>query len=104
MYGAYKYINFLVQYPIHRFFLPLAIMHLCFVNNTRDDKYLRDFGKHLRQLRLKKDLTQEILSEEAGIGKNQVGLIERGEINVTISTIKRLAKSLGVAPKELLNF
>jgi transcriptional regulator with XRE-family HTH domain len=74
------------------------------VNNTRDDKYLRDFGKHLRQLRLKKGLTQEILSEEAGIGKNQVGLIERGEINVTISTIKRLAKSLSVAPKELLNF
>jgi transcriptional regulator with XRE-family HTH domain len=74
------------------------------VNNVRDEKYLREFGKNLRQLRLKKDVTQEVLSEDAGIGKNQVGLIERGEVNVTISTIKRLAKNLGVQPKDLLDF
>jgi len=74
------------------------------VINVRDEKYLRDFGKRLRQLRLKKGITQEILSEDAGIGKNQVGLIERGQINVTISTIKKLAKNLGVHPKELLDF
>lgn len=74
------------------------------MNNVRDEKYLREFGKNLRQLRLKKDVTQEVLSEDAGIGKNQVGLIERGEVNVTISTIKRLAKNLGVQPKDLLDF
>lgn len=74
------------------------------MNNIRDEKYLKDFGKNLRKLRLAKDLTQEILSEEAGIGRNQVGMIERGEINVTISTIKKLAKKLGVQPKDLLDF
>lgn len=74
------------------------------MNNVRDEKYLKEFGKNLRQLRLEKEVTQEILSEEAGIGKNQVGLIERGEINVTISTIKKLAKKLGVHPKDLLDF
>ena len=78
--------------------------HLCYVINARDEKYLKDFGKNLRLLRLKKDITQEVLSEEAEIGRNQVGLIERGQVNVTISTIKKLAKSLGVHPKELLNF
>lgn len=79
-------------------------MHLCYVNNTRDAKYLKEFGKNLRRLRLEKNITQEILSEEAGIGKNQVGLIERGEINVTISTIKKLAKKLSLLPKDLLDF
>lgn len=74
------------------------------MNNVRDAKYLKEFGKCLRQLRLKKGITQEILSEDAGIGKNQVGLIERGEVNVTISTIKKLAKNLGVHPKDLLDF
>lgn len=74
------------------------------MNNIRDEKYLKEFGKNLRKLRVEKDMTQEILSEEAGIGKNQVGLIERGEINVTISTIKKLAKKLGVHPKDLLDF
>lgn len=74
------------------------------MNNARDKKYLKEFGKNLRALRLKKGITQEILAEDAGIGKNQVGLIERGEINVTISTIKKLAKQLEVHPKELLDF
>lgn len=79
-------------------------MHLCYVINVRDEKYLKDFGKHLRQLRRKKGITQEVLSEEAGIGKNQVGLIERGEVNITISSIKKLAKVLEVHPKDLLDF
>ncbi len=74
------------------------------MNNVRDEKYLKEFGKNLRRLRLEKGVTQEILSEEAGIGKNQVGLIERGEINVTISTIKKLAKKLSLHPKDLLDF
>lgn len=74
------------------------------MNNVRDERYLKEFGKNLRKLRMEKSITQEILSEEAGIGKNQVGLIERGEINVTISTIKILAKKLGIQPKDLLDF
>lgn len=89
---------------MYRVLIKNYITHLCYVNNVRDEKYLKEFGKNLRQLRLEKEVTQEILSEEAGIGKNQVGLIERGEINVTISTIKKLAKKLGVHPKDLLDF
>lgn len=72
--------------------------------NVRDKKYLKDFGKNLREIRTKADVTQESLGLDAGLGKNQVGLIERGEVNVTISTLKKLAKSLKVEPKELLDF
>lgn len=78
--------------------------HICPVINIRDKKYLKDFGKHLRGIRTQKNITQEGLGLDAGLGKNQVGLIERGEVNVTISTIKKLAKSLQVHPKELLDF
>jgi transcriptional regulator with XRE-family HTH domain len=74
------------------------------VINIRDKKYLKDFGKHLRDIRTKAAITQEGLGLDAGLGKNQVGLIERGEVNVTISTLKKLAKSLRVEPKELLDF
>jgi len=77
---------------------------ICYVNNSRDDKYLRDFGKNLRKLRLENNISQEALANDAGIGKNQVGLIERGEINVTISTVKKLAKYIGVQPKQLFDF
>lgn len=74
------------------------------MNNIRDKKYLLDFGKNLRQIRIAKGLSQEALANDAEIGKNQVGLIERGEVNVTISTIKKLAKHLKIHPKDLLDF
>lgn len=75
-----------------------------FVISGRDKKYLKDFGKNLRRLRKSKRISQEALALDAGIGKNQVGLIERGEINVTINTIKKLAKCIGLQPKDLLDF
>jgi transcriptional regulator with XRE-family HTH domain len=78
--------------------------HLYYVINIKDEKYLRDFGKNFRKLRLAKNMSQEALGNEAGIGKNQVGLIERGEINVTICTIKKIAKNLGYEPKDFLDF
>lgn len=49
-------------------------------------------------------MSQEALANEAGIGKNQVGLIERGEINVTVCTIKKISKYLGYSPKDFLDF
>ena len=70
----------------------------------RDKDYIVEFGKNLRKLRLKANLTQEELGNNAEISKNQVGLIERGEINVTLSTLKKIAKHLGVHPKALLDF
>lgn len=72
--------------------------------NIRDKKFLKEFGKHLRKLRLDKNISQEALANDAGIGKNQVGLIERGEVNVTLCTIKNLAKNLDVTPKDMLDF
>lgn len=74
------------------------------MQSGKDNKYLKEFGKNLRRLRVKKGISQEALAFDAGIGKNQVGVIERGEVNVTINTIKKLAKHIGVHPKDLLDF
>lgn len=70
--------------------------------NHWDKKYIKKFGKHIRELRLSKDITQKTLG--ASLGKNQIGNIERGEINPTLGTIKKLAEALGVEPKDLLDF
>lgn len=74
------------------------------MQNGKDNKYLKEFGKNLRRLRTKNGISQEALAIDAGIGKNQVGLIERGEVNVTLNTIKKLAKHINVHPKDLLDF
>jgi transcriptional regulator with XRE-family HTH domain len=74
------------------------------VNNTRNEKYLRAFGQNLRRIRKEKGLTMEALSFEAEIEYRQLGRIERGEVNTTISTVYVLAKALKIEESELFKF
>lgn len=64
---------------------------------------MRD-GENLRRLRLERNLTQEDLAGKADLTLSQIGRIERGQFNTTISTIKIIALALDIPPKELLNF
>lgn len=59
------------------------------------------FGLAVRTLRLSKDWSQEDLAEESGLHRNYVGGIERGERNVGIDNVHRLAAALGVQPVRL---
>ena len=59
------------------------------------------FGKTVRQLRLAKAWTQEDLAERAGIHPTYVGGIERGERNVGLDNIVRIAKALREHPSAL---
>ena len=53
---------------------------------------------------MSKKISQEILAYSADIPISQVGRIERGEINTTISTIKVIANALNIPLKELFDF
>ena len=72
--------------------------------NVRDKKFIKSFGEHIKKLRIKKNMSQESLAFDADIPINQIGRIERGEINTTISTVNAIAKALEIHPRELLNF
>ena len=61
-------------------------------------------GEQLRKVRLSKSLSQEDLAGIAEIALSQIGRIERGESNPTISTLYIISKSLNVPLKDLLNF
>jgi transcriptional regulator with XRE-family HTH domain len=62
----------------------------------------RRFGRNLRSLRRSKGLSQEGLAHSLGIHRTYMGGLERGERNVTLKTVERIADKLGVAPEELL--
>jgi len=72
--------------------------HICLifdvVINIKNDQVIKAFGRRLRDLRISNGLSQEQLANEAEIPLSQVGRIERGEINPTLSTINALASAL----------
>jgi transcriptional regulator with XRE-family HTH domain len=56
----------------------------------------------MRELRLAKAVSQEKLAEIADLHRTYVGGIERGERNVSLENIVRLARALGTTPSKLL--
>jgi len=65
-------------------------------------KLVAVFAKNVRKRRTELGLSQEELAERAGVHRTYVGMLERGEKNVTIYNIERIAIALKVRPSDLL--
>lgn len=65
---------------------------------------LQRFGVRVRELRRAKGLTQEDLADASGLDRSYVGSLERGERNVSLVNILKIAKGLGVPASALLDF
>ena len=61
------------------------------------------FGKALRTLREDRGYSQEELAERAGLHRNYVGGVERGERNVALENIVKLAGALSVRTRDLFD-
>lgn len=70
----------------------------------RDDQFVKKFGKQLREIRKAKKITQEELVYRTGFELSQIGRIERGTVNTSISHVAAIAKALDIPPAELFMF
>ncbi|MDX2059487.1 MAG: helix-turn-helix transcriptional regulator [Gemmatimonadales bacterium] len=56
----------------------------------------------VRRLRTKAGISQEAFAAKSGIDRSYYGKIERGDINVSLDNIERLAVALGLKPGQLV--
>jgi len=66
------------------------------------NEILIKFGKRVRQVRDKSGMSQEKIAELADLHRNFIGLIERGQRNVTLLSIEKIARALKTTPSKLL--
>ena len=70
---------------------------------TKKQKHtLITLGKAIRGVRLSKGMTRQKLAVLANVDRSNVGRIERGEINVRVRTLARIANALNISITKLL--
>ena len=67
---------------------------------SRDPRAL--IGERIRDLRIRRGISQERLAELAHLHRNYIGGVERGERNISIINIVELAHALAVRPYKLI--
>lgn len=72
------------------------------VSGKLDDGLLTAIGAVVRAKRKAANLSQEALADAAAIDRSHMGRIERGERNLTLMNLAKIAKALGTRPSEIL--
>ena len=61
------------------------------------------FGDNLRRLRTAQQISQEALASRAGLHRTYIGSVERGERNISIDNMEKLAAALGASLPDMLS-
>ena len=72
-------------------------------NTYAGNEVLVALGTAIRQKRTELGLSQEMLAADAELDRSYVGGIERGEHNLTVMNIKKIASALGAKPSHLFD-
>ena len=68
----------------------------------KKDSTLRRLGENLRKFREERAWSQEDMADKAGVHRTYVGGVERGEYNVTVLTLRKFTKTLGITVQDAL--
>jgi transcriptional regulator with XRE-family HTH domain len=73
------------------------------VRYTDDEKiFLQQIGSRIRDIRIQANLSQEKLAFACELDRTYIGSVERGERNISVLNLKKIAKALNVIPSDLL--
>lgn len=63
----------------------------------------RIVGRNLRAYRMERGYSQEAFADYMGVHRTYFGAVERGERNLTLQTLEKIAEFLGLDPRSLLD-
>lgn len=72
------------------------------MDEERQQQIKKEFGERVRSIRAQKGLSQEELALVCGLDRSYIGGVERGERNISLINIHKIAEALGVQAGELL--
>lgn len=72
--------------------------------HIKNKQLINSFGEHLRKVRKEKGMSQRDLAYTADVSISQISRIERGEVNVTISSAYAIATAMKITLAELFDF
>jgi len=73
------------------------------MRKKRETHIQERFGERVRELRKQKGLSQESLALACDLDRTYIGGVERGERNISLINIHKIAQALGLKAKELFN-
>jgi transcriptional regulator with XRE-family HTH domain len=73
------------------------------MNQEKEERIKSKFGDRLRQLRKAKELSQETLALVCDLDRTYIGGVERGERNISLINIYKIADALGVSAREFFD-
>ena len=79
------------------------MLHPGTLESVAEGDLQRIVGRNLRAYRMERDLSQEAFADVLHVHRTCMGAIERGERNLTLQSVERLAVTLGIEPIELLS-
>ena len=105
--------SFFIIIPIFKLLYTFKIYYILLIDYCQQNKIIymkskkteltKKFGWKVKIERMKKKISQEKLAEKAGLNKNSLGLIERGETTPSIETANNIANALGIKLPELID-
>ena len=78
-------------------------MSMMVVTDTEQDILRKRLGSRVRLLRAQRQWSQEVLASLAGLHRNYLGHVERGELNVSFKNVYKLADAFEMSVSQFLD-